>query len=165
MEIYSDTTCIDFVEDNNSMAYIGSAVHEIGHAFGFLHTIQRSDRDNYIRIVSQNLDPRETKEFVKSHRNYIDVYGMRYDYGSIMHYDELRFAPSVLVHLMRVETQLPVVLLTARPPFLREILPPGRGEDLVAASKKQTLSYRLGFGLDLRDQFMFCNYVIMVQIP
>ncbi|KAE9412162.1 hypothetical protein Angca_005514, partial [Angiostrongylus cantonensis] len=38
--------------------------------------------------------------------------------------------------------------------------PPGCGEDLVATSKKQTLTYRLGYGSDLRDDFIFCNYMI-----
>ncbi|KAE9412677.1 hypothetical protein Angca_005494, partial [Angiostrongylus cantonensis] len=71
---------------------VGAGVHEIGHILGLLHTMSRYDRDNYIRINDQNVDPTQFVEFEKVSERCIDVYGMTYDYGSIMHYGELSFS-------------------------------------------------------------------------
>ncbi|KAE9420652.1 hypothetical protein Angca_010258, partial [Angiostrongylus cantonensis] len=67
----------------------GSAVHEIGHVLGFFHTMCRYDRDNYIRIAMENVAVDVVYDFDKTSVNYSDVYGLTYDYGSVMHYNEL----------------------------------------------------------------------------
>ncbi|VDM56950.1 unnamed protein product [Angiostrongylus costaricensis] len=67
---------------------VGSAVHEIGHVLGFFHTMCRYDRDRYIKLVTQNINLRVIRNFQKISPNYSDVYGLGYDYGSIMHYDD-----------------------------------------------------------------------------
>ncbi|KAE9412661.1 hypothetical protein Angca_010288, partial [Angiostrongylus cantonensis] len=70
----------------------GSAVHEIGHVLGLFHTMQRHDRDDFIKVVMENVDPLCIKEFEKVMVSYIDVYGLTYDYGSVMHYSDLRYS-------------------------------------------------------------------------
>ena len=59
-------------------------MHELGHALGFEHEHQRSDRDDYITIVHSNLENGKQINFEKRNStNYTP-----YDYESVMHYDE-----------------------------------------------------------------------------
>ncbi len=39
--------------------YKGIAIHEIIHALGYLHEQQRPDRDSFIRVNYENIDPSE----------------------------------------------------------------------------------------------------------
>ena len=63
----------------------GAAVHEIGHAVGFFHEQTRTDRDNYVEILWQNIQSNMSYNFQKINQQQ----GMdfaAYDYYSIMHY-------------------------------------------------------------------------------
>ena len=67
-------------------------MHEIGHAIGFYHEQSRPDRDNYVMIKLQNTKPGTADNFAKYSRDYIDMRGVPYDYGSIMHYRAKAFS-------------------------------------------------------------------------
>ena len=64
----------------------GIAAHEIGHTLGFFHGQARSDRDGYINVVYSNLTPRMAGQFAKQSPQNNNNFGIKYDYGSVMHY-------------------------------------------------------------------------------
>ncbi len=68
----------------------GAIVHEICHAIGLFHEQSRSDRDKYITINWDNIDPSQHQNFEKHVYTGIDI-GM-YDYHSIMHYPAWAFS-------------------------------------------------------------------------
>jgi hypothetical protein len=75
----------------------GSTVHELGHALGFWHEQSRCDRDQYVEILWQNIDPQWAYNFnmncgsSTTDRNVgTDYYA--YDEGSIMHYGPYYFS-------------------------------------------------------------------------
>ncbi|KAI6241988.1 Astacin-like metalloendopeptidase [Aphelenchoides fujianensis] len=64
----------------------GIALHETLHALGLNHEQLRSDRDQYITINWENVDPHQFDFFAISDAREFTSYGVPYDYGSIMHY-------------------------------------------------------------------------------
>jgi uncharacterized protein (TIGR03437 family) len=62
---------------------IGSAIHEIGHAFGLQHEQSRSDRDAFVTVLFDNIDKRFASNFNVASNSFNGGY---YDYDSIMHY-------------------------------------------------------------------------------
>lgn len=64
----------------------GIIIHELLHALGLIHMHNRPDRDNYIKILRQNVDPFFLREFEKVDPGAFNYYGTPYDYNSIMHY-------------------------------------------------------------------------------
>ncbi|KAE9420940.1 hypothetical protein Angca_010264, partial [Angiostrongylus cantonensis] len=125
VKVWTDSTCINFVEDKNAQDKVvvvkevgcwsdngrvggeqflslgngcekeGIAVHEVGHVLGLLHTMTRYDRDDYMKIVMQNVDPVNIGEFGKVSEELTEVYGRSYDYGSVMHHNELFALPDL----------------------------------------------------------------------
>jgi hypothetical protein len=70
-------------------ATMGTAVHEMLHCIGIYHEQQRSDRNDFIDIRWQNIDPAAIGNF-QTVPGSVDYYG--YDYGSIMHYPRWAFS-------------------------------------------------------------------------
>lgn len=63
--------------------------HEVLHALGFNHEQTRSDRDQHVRILFQNVE--SGREFNFRRLNTINL-GTPYDYGSVMHYGRFAFS-------------------------------------------------------------------------
>lgn len=68
----------------------GNAIHEIGHTVGLWHEQSRIDRDTWVEIVWQNIDPLYRHNFEQHIDDGIDV--AVYDYGSVMHYPATAFS-------------------------------------------------------------------------
>lgn len=68
----------------------GSMIHEIGHAVGLLHEHTRSDRDQYIEVLWQNIQQDKAFNFEINTAGSIDLGD--YDYNSIMHYGDFFFS-------------------------------------------------------------------------
>uniref|UniRef100_A0A914N6R2 Metalloendopeptidase n=1 Tax=Meloidogyne incognita TaxID=6306 RepID=A0A914N6R2_MELIC len=71
---------------------IGIVIHELMHSVGFFHEQSRTDRDDYVNILWDNIDPTLRDQFDKYSQNMIDYLGAKYDYSSVMHYGPLAFS-------------------------------------------------------------------------
>ncbi|KAM4618121.1 embryonic protein UVS.2-like [Discoglossus pictus] len=67
----------------------GTIQHELNHALGFYHEQSRSDRDNYVDIITANIIPSAIGNFDKLVTNNL---GLEYDYSSVMHYGRYAFS-------------------------------------------------------------------------
>ncbi|CAG7734057.1 unnamed protein product [Allacma fusca] len=72
------------VEPHSFCMNPGAIAHELLHVVGLYHEMSRPDRDDYIKIVKENLQPGVISNWHK-HR-YSLTYGTKYDYLSLMHY-------------------------------------------------------------------------------
>lgn len=73
-------------ETNSPRPQHRTAIHEIGHAVGLFHEQSRRDRDKFIKILWENVDPSMKNQFRKLDDN---PRGVPYDYRSVMQYSEL----------------------------------------------------------------------------
>ncbi|KAK2819479.1 hypothetical protein Q7C36_021125 [Tachysurus vachellii] len=69
--------------------YYGIAEHELNHALGFYHEHSRSDRDSYVTINWENIDPSSLSSFKLRNTNNLNT---SYDYSSVMHYGRTAFS-------------------------------------------------------------------------
>ncbi|KFM66189.1 Astacin-like metalloprotease toxin, partial [Stegodyphus mimosarum] len=118
---YHSTTCVRFVPRTNQLDYIrlfagngcysqvgmtggpqgvslgsgcifkGTIVHELGHALGFYHEQNRSDRDDYLQIFMNNVQKGMEHNFDKLKPNQNILY-TPFDYDSIMIYGNHAFS-------------------------------------------------------------------------
>ncbi|HTB83122.1 MAG TPA: M12 family metallopeptidase [Candidatus Sulfotelmatobacter sp.] len=71
----------------------GTVVHEIGHALGLVHEFERSDRDNYVTINTNNIGTNEIFNFVLLTGTTNET---PYDFLSVMHYSRTAFSTNGL---------------------------------------------------------------------
>lgn len=77
---------------NNSCVYKRNIQHELIHALGYDHMHNHVDRDKFIIIRLENVDPKFKFAFEKVNPRIFENFGTQYDYFSIMHYDSTTFS-------------------------------------------------------------------------
>lgn len=71
----------------------GNAIHEIGHALGLLHEHTRSDRDRFVTVRWDHVDPAQRYNFEMTPGPMpVEPAPLGYDIGSIMHYGSFAFS-------------------------------------------------------------------------
>ena len=89
-------------------------MHELGHVIGFWHEHQREDRDEYIRVIEENLyggdDPNSSARKSYEILRFLNDHGVGYDYASVMHYGKDAFAKHNL-DAFKVKKDLPECLV------------------------------------------------------
>ncbi|XP_001655416.2 seminal metalloprotease 1 isoform X1 [Aedes aegypti] len=71
---------------------LGTIVHEMIHAVGFRHMQNTYNRDDYVEIVWENIQPGSEHNFRLYEADTVSNFGTGYDYGSVMHYDSTAFS-------------------------------------------------------------------------
>lgn len=74
---------------NKGCLYHSTVQHEVLHALGFRHEQNRSDRDTYIRILTENIIPEFKFAFDKVETNNLRT---PYDFNSVMQYHKYAFS-------------------------------------------------------------------------
>jgi len=77
--------------DANNGAHVALWVHEIMHALGVMHTQTRLDRDDYITVHQDNIDPNRFNNYKMCSDNECNAHGLPYDCQSTMHYRDYFF--------------------------------------------------------------------------
>ena len=85
-------------------AYLGTVVHELGHAIGFWHEQSRRDRDSYISVLEDNIISSNINNFRMASSE--SSLGVQYDIGSIMHYSGFAFTKNGLPTIVTNDLRL-----------------------------------------------------------
>ncbi|XP_055636106.1 zinc metalloproteinase nas-14-like [Toxorhynchites rutilus septentrionalis] len=83
---------LDVRLDDACLGVTGAVQHELLHVLGLFHEHTRPDRDEYVEILWDNIEPNFRQNFVKGSYEYMDTFGLPYDYESLMHYPSFAFA-------------------------------------------------------------------------
>ncbi|XP_045454209.1 zinc metalloproteinase nas-13-like, partial [Melitaea cinxia] len=71
---------------------IGTVLHELLHAVGFMHEQSRPERDDFVTVNYNNIKSGSEINFRKEDPKRENDFGIPYDYNSVMHYSEYAFS-------------------------------------------------------------------------
>lgn len=71
---------------------LGTIIHEFLHTLGFFHMQSAANRDDYVRIVVDNVVPNALHNFDKYDDETVDNFDQEYDLGSVLHYSAYAFS-------------------------------------------------------------------------
>ncbi|XP_059471734.1 hatching enzyme 1.2-like [Neocloeon triangulifer] len=81
--------------------YKGIVLHELLHAIGFWHEMNRPDRDDWIHVYWSNILQGYSSAFYKQDAYQVDTLGETFDYRSVMMYDEYAFSKDGVSETLR----------------------------------------------------------------
>ncbi|EDW12871.1 seminal metalloprotease 1 [Drosophila mojavensis] len=71
---------------------LGTIEHELLHTLGFHHQQCSADRDEYVKIVEENITEGKEGNFKKYEADRVESFDVKYDYGSVLHYNSKAFS-------------------------------------------------------------------------
>ncbi|XP_031632721.1 zinc metalloproteinase nas-4 [Contarinia nasturtii] len=83
---------IDIYLSENCLKLSGAIQHELLHVLGLWHEQSRPDRDEYVDIIWDNIEPNHRHNFAKKDNDLVETFNLPYDYDSLMHYPKNAFA-------------------------------------------------------------------------
>jgi len=83
---------INYQAGGSCISRYGTVQHEMMHALGFYHEQSRWERDDYVTIQWQNIQPGYYSNFFKYTEEEVTGFGVDYDYDSAMHYSRSGFS-------------------------------------------------------------------------
>lgn len=96
---------IQFVPMSEICHTKGIILHELGHVIGFYHEQVRPDRDEFVKIQTQEIKSGHEHNFQQLTSEEVDSLGEPYDFESIMHYSSYGFSrgfrPTISIKLLR----------------------------------------------------------------
>ncbi|XP_073247445.1 blastula protease 10-like [Porites lutea] len=84
----------------------GIILHELMHALGFWHEQSRSDRQSYLEVLWENINPGQIHNFNRYKKKNLDFFGGSYDFSSIMHYGNYAFSKNKRPTMLSVKNPL-----------------------------------------------------------
>ena len=61
-------------------------LHQLGHIIGLYHEHTRPDRDQFVEILWENIEPGANSSFKINSPNEVNSWNIYYDYTSVMHF-------------------------------------------------------------------------------
>ncbi|XP_062553843.1 zinc metalloproteinase nas-14-like [Armigeres subalbatus] len=83
---------LEVLLDDFCVGLPGAIQHELLHVLGLFHEHTRPDRDDYVEVLWDNIEPEFRRNFIKGTWDYMETFGLPYDFGSVMHYPSYAFA-------------------------------------------------------------------------
>ncbi|XP_073819300.1 zinc metalloproteinase nas-14 [Musca autumnalis] len=80
------------LESPKCFSNYGTTMHELMHVLGFYHEQNRYERDNYVRVLEDNVKAGMMTNFRKLPFSLATTFGVNYDYASVMHYKSTSFS-------------------------------------------------------------------------
>ncbi|WKY11970.1 hypothetical protein Q1695_003495 [Nippostrongylus brasiliensis] len=162
--------------------HVGIVVHELGHALGLFHPMSRYDRDNYIKILLENVREDFVDQYAISGADFLDTYDQPYDYDSIMHYGAIGAShnrqPNMLAEDVNYQESMGSYILSFFDIYTIDkhyncfgkmissitITPEGCGKDLSATDRLQSLVSKMQeYSYSIKDDFEMCYYWIKAR--
>uniref|UniRef100_A0A0N4ZM57 Metalloendopeptidase n=1 Tax=Parastrongyloides trichosuri TaxID=131310 RepID=A0A0N4ZM57_PARTI len=89
--IYGDKAHVLGVDDYCNSS-VGALQYLMGYTFGMVNQQSRSDRDKYVDVFMENVEPDDVLGFRKYDETEAEHYGLGYDFGSIFQYGIREFS-------------------------------------------------------------------------